>query len=111
MIYRLAEAADWTAAQAAGRFASADLAREGFIHFSERWQVQGVSERHYAGRSGLVLLAVDETKLDVPVKRENTSGGEELFPHVYGPVPLAAVADQAPLVRDSFGRVLWPEGW
>ena len=85
MIYRLAEAADWAAAQRNGFFASPDLAAEGFIHFSERHQVQGVAERYYAGKTGLVLLAVDETKLGgVPLKRENTSGGTELFPHVYG---------------------------
>lgn len=111
MIYRLAEAADWAAAQVTGRFASADLAAEGFIHFAERWQVQGVAARYYAGRAGLVLLTVDETKLEVPVKRENTSGGSELFPHVYGPVPLSAVTAHAPLVRDVAGQVIWPESW
>lgn len=111
MIYRLAEAADWSAAQRQGFFASPDLAAEGFIHFSERFQVQGVSERYYAGKPDLVLLAVDEATLTVPVKRENTSGGTELFPHVYGPVPLAAIVAHAPLVRDSSGRVIWPGGF
>ena len=112
MIYRLAEAADWAAAQRNGFFASPDLAAEGFIHFSERHQVQGVAERYYAGKTGLVLLAVDETKLGgVPLKRENTSGGTELFPHVYGRVPLAAVAGHAPFVRDATGKVIWPVGW
>jgi len=108
MIYRIAEAADWSAARQQGFFASPDLAGEGFIHFSERHQVQGVSERYYAGKPNLTLLAVDETQLAVLVKRENTSGGTELFPHVYGPVPLAAIVAHAPLVRDDTGRVLWP---
>jgi uncharacterized protein (DUF952 family) len=111
MIYRIAESTDWAAAQSSGRFASADLAAEGFIHFAERWQVQGVTERYYTGRSGLMLLAVDDTKLEVPVKRENTSGGGELFPHVYGPVPLPAVWAHAPLVLDGEGQVVWPMGW
>lgn len=111
MIYRIAEPTDWAAAQSSGRFASADLAAEGFIHFAERWQVQGVSERYYTGCSGLMLLAVDDTKLEVPVKRENTSGGGELFPHVYGPVPLAAISDLAPFVCDEKGQVVWPPGW
>ncbi|HTH49447.1 MAG TPA: DUF952 domain-containing protein [Candidatus Limnocylindria bacterium] len=111
MIYRLAEPADWAAAQQNGQFASADLKAEGFIHFSERWQVQGVSERYYAKRTGLWLLAVDEDRLTCPLRRENTTGGTELFPHVYGPVPLTAVVRHAPLARDADGVIQWPDGW
>ena len=111
MIYRLAEAADWQAALQSGFFASADLAAEDFIHAAERHQVQGVADRHYAGRAGLVLLAVDEARLHATLRRENTSGGTELFPHVYGPIPLAAVVAHAPLERDAAGTVRWPAGW
>ncbi len=111
MIYRIAELADWLNALSTGVFASQDLEREGFIHFSERPQVQGVFNRYYSEKSELVLLAVDENLLAVPVKRENTSGGTELFPHVYGPLPLAAVRGHALLAVDADGRVLWPDGW
>ena len=112
MIYRIAEAADWAAARQSGSFASPDLAAEGFIHFSERHQVQGVADRYYAGKTGLVLLAVEESKLGgPPLKRENTSGGTELFPHVYGRVPIDAVTGNAPFERDASGRVVWPAGF
>ena len=112
MIYRIAEAADWAAARQDGSFASPDLAAEGFVHFSERHQVQGVADRYYAGKTGLVLLAVDDAKLGgTPLKRENTSGGTELFPHVYGRVPIDAVALHALFERDASGRVVWPAGF
>ncbi|MFN0068450.1 MAG: DUF952 domain-containing protein [Limisphaerales bacterium] len=111
MIYRIADAADWQAALQSGFFASADLAAEGFIHCAGRHQVQGVADRHYAGRAGLTLLAIDEARLDVPLRRENTSGGTELFPHVHGPIPLAVVAAHAPLERDDAGIIRWPAGW
>lgn len=112
MIYRIAEAADWAAARQGGSFASPDLAAEGFIHFAERHQVQGVADRYYAGKTGLVLLAVEESKLGgSALKRENTSGGTELFPHVYGPVPIDAVTGHAPFERDASGRVMWPAGF
>jgi uncharacterized protein (DUF952 family) len=111
MIYRIADARDWIQAIREGQFVSADLAAEGFIHCAERDQVQGVANRHYADRTELVLLALDEDRLTVPVIRENTSGGTELFPHVYGPLPLAAVRDHALLEREAGGRVIWPAGW
>ena len=111
MIFRIAEPADWGTAQQTGHFASPDLAAEGFIHFSAPSQLQGVSERYYARRTGLWLLVVDESRLTVPVRWENTTGGTELFPHVYDPVPLEAVVAHAPLQREADGRIGWPEGW
>lgn len=111
VIYRIAELADWLNALSTGSFASQDLEREGFIHFSERPQVQGVFNRYYSEKRELILLAVDETLLPVPVKRENTGGGSELFPHVYGPVPIAAVLGHALLQTDADERILWPDGW
>jgi uncharacterized protein (DUF952 family) len=111
MIYRIATMADWLKAMSAGFFQSADLAAEGFIHLAEREQVQGVYNRYYCEQRELVLLAVDESLLAVPLRRENTSGGTELFPHAYGPLPLAAVRGHALLAVDADGRVLWPDGW
>ncbi len=112
MIYRLAEPHDWSAAQRQGFFASPDLAAEGFIHFSERHQVEGVARRYYSGRAGLILLVVDETRLGpaAPLKRENTTGGTELFPHVYGAVPLDAVVQSAPFLQNADGTIHWTEG-
>lgn len=115
MIYRIAEPADWVSAQATGAFASADLAREGFIHCASRIQVAGVVDRYYAGRTGLVLLAIEETRLgEARLVWENTSGGAELFPHVYGLIPLAAVTAAAPLTpaaQGGQGAIVWPPGW
>ncbi|MFM7100291.1 MAG: DUF952 domain-containing protein [Verrucomicrobiota bacterium] len=107
-IYRIARREDWEAALAGGVFASPDLAQEGFIHFSERHQLPGTAARHYRGRSGLCLLEVEEAQVRVPVRRENTSGGTELFPHVYGGVPRAAVVRWWPLAVDDTGRAGWP---
>lgn len=104
MIYRLAEPADWTCAVETGFFESADLAAEGFIHFSEPGQVQRTADKYYRGRAKLVLLAVDESRLTVKVVRENTTGGTELFPHVYGRVPVQAVVWNRELLPGQDGR-------
>jgi uncharacterized protein (DUF952 family) len=95
MIYRIADLADWQAAQQTGFFASADLAAEGFIHASELYQVPGTANRYYAGRRDIVLLELDENELwvaAVPVQREYAPARDDYFPHILAPVPLAAVA-------------------
>jgi uncharacterized protein (DUF952 family) len=112
MIYRIAEAADWTQARKVGYFESPDLALEGFIHFSERAQVQRTADRYYPNRSGLILIQIDESLIPGDkVRRENTTGGAELFPHVYCPIPLKAVIATALLERETDGLIRWPTGW
>jgi len=32
----------------------------------------------------------------VPVRYENLEGGNELFPHIYGPLPLEAISEALP---------------
>jgi uncharacterized protein (DUF952 family) len=91
MIYKILSVADWEAARLAGRFdGSADDRRDGFIHFSDREQVIGTAAKHFAGQSGLMLLTVEPGRLaDLRWER---SRDDALFPHLYGPLELAAVA-------------------
>ena len=107
IIFHILGEADWASAQAAGAYAPPGLAVEGFIHFSTRAQVLRSAARFYAGRDDLVLLAVDEAKVRPPVKYEPAHG--QLFPHVYGPLNLDAVATAARLERRGETFVL-PEG-
>lgn len=91
MIYRIADAEDWRLACRTGRFVSADLDREGFIHASERDQVLATAERRFRGKAGLVLLEIDDAQLAGMVIREDLTGSGRKFPHVYGPIPLHAI--------------------
>lgn len=90
MIYRIAEQADWQRAQHDGAFASADLAAEGFIHCSEQHQVARTAKKYYAGKTALILLEIDDAMLGAALVREDLSGSG-MFPHVYAPIPLAAI--------------------
>lgn len=106
MIYRLAEPGDWADALSKGEFKSADLGLEGFIHCASRSQVPGVARRYYAGRDGITIVAIDEGRLgNATLVWENTTGGVELFPHVRGPIPLAAVVAHAPLALSADGEM------
>ena len=91
LIYKILSVADWEAASQTGRFeGSADDRRDGFIHFSDRATVIGTARKYFAGQSGLMLLAVDPARLaDLRWER---SRDDALFPHLYGPLELDAVA-------------------
>jgi uncharacterized protein (DUF952 family) len=91
MIYRIAEENDWKRAQQLGEFASADLALEGFIHCSEQHQILRTAAKYYAGKKLLVLLEIDETKIINNLRREDSTGRGEKFPHIYAPIPLTAI--------------------
>lgn len=114
LIYHVALAADWAAAKGAGEYRVSTLGRtlegEGFIHCSYADQVAGTANTFYAGLAQpLVLLAVDTARLDAEVIAENTGGGIELFPHVYGPIPVPAVVAVTELTRDADGHVVVPD--
>jgi len=108
MIYKICPRDLWEEAEAAGRFdgASIDLA-DGFIHFSTAEQAVETAAKHFAGQDDLVLVAVDPTRLGDALKYEVSRGGA-LFPHLYAPLDLAAVAWVRPLPLGSDGRHLFP---
>ncbi len=92
-IYHLARVADWDAAAASGEYRVSTLDRTldevGFIHASRADQVAATAERFYRDVAGdLVVLEIDEHGLDV---REEDGGAGEVYPHVYGPIPVASV--------------------
>jgi uncharacterized protein (DUF952 family) len=102
-IYKILSAAEWRAAQAAGRFtgSAVDL-QDGFIHFSTAAQAQETARRHFAGQAGLVVLEVEADELGEALRWEPSRGGD-LFPHLYAPLDAALVrsAAQAPLGPDG----------
>jgi uncharacterized protein (DUF952 family) len=99
MIYRITDDAGWQRAQDTGFFASIDLAVEGFIHCSEKHQVTGTAGRYFKGRGDLIVLEVDDVALGETLKREDTTGRGEKFPHVYSAIPLSAITRALRLVE------------
>jgi len=109
LIYKIIPAALWRAAQMQGEFRGApvDLA-DGYIHFSTADQVRVTAARHFAGQDDLLLLAVEAGGLGNDLRYEPSRGGA-LFPHLYAPLPLAAVQWAQPLPRGSDGAHIFPD--
>ncbi|MBB3263224.1 uncharacterized protein (DUF952 family) [Azospirillum sp. OGB3] len=108
IIFHMCRAAEWDQARAAGVYhGSSQDAADGFIHFSTGAQVEESAAKHRAGQDGLVLLTVDGAALGDALRWEPSRGGQ-LFPHLYGPLPSAAVLRADPLPLGPDGRHLFP---
>jgi uncharacterized protein (DUF952 family) len=94
-IYHVADRTHWADAQADGRYrrSTRDQAFDevGYMHGANAEQLSGVLERYYQGVDDLVLLTIDADAVSAILRDENTSGGTELFPHLYEPLPVDAV--------------------
>lgn len=109
MILKILPAIDWARFQNEGvyRGSPADLA-DGYVHFSTKAQVPATLAKHYAGREGLVLLAVAADALGHALRWEPARDGD-LFPHLYGPLPLNAVRASGPIRLEGELHVCPPE--
>ncbi|MDO8605819.1 MAG: DUF952 domain-containing protein [Phaeospirillum sp.] len=109
-IYHVCRQPEWQAAVVLGRHdgSSQDVA-DGFIHFSAAHQVEASVAKHRAGQDGLVLIAADPAGLGPALVWEASRGGD-LFPHLYGPLPVAAVKWVVDLPLDAqSGRHVFPD--
>ena len=90
------------------RFAGApvDLA-DGYIHLSTADQLQATLDRHFAGQSGLWLVAVDLDAVADQLKWGESRGGA-LFPHLYGTLTLDTVLAYSPVEHEPNGALRLP---
>jgi uncharacterized protein (DUF952 family) len=103
VILHLATAPAWDEAVRDGVYKADSLASEGFIHCSTTQQVIPVANRLFRNRRDLVLLQIDTAQVDAAVRYENLEGGTELYPHIYGPLPVSAVVRATPFSPDADG--------
>ena len=99
LIYKIFRADEWAQMQAQGQTLGAPIdLQDGYVHFSTAAQARETAAKHFAGATGLVLIAADTAKMEA-LKWEVSRGGAE-FPHLYAPFEMAQVvwAKSLPLV-------------
>lgn len=95
-LVHLCPTADWRDAQESAELRPPSLGEAGFVHLSTRLQVHLPANRLFAGRDDLLALYIDPDRLVAPVRWEPgvpSDPASMLFPHLYGPLPVAAVVD------------------
>ncbi len=90
IILHIAKRKDWKQAKTAGIYRGDTLDSQGFIHCSKVNQVVRVANSLFRGQKDLVLLRIKPDKVKAEIRYES-GGGEELFPHIYGPLNKDAV--------------------
>lgn len=90
-IFHITSRAEAAEAIRLAQYVPVNFDAEGFIHCSYAQQVAPVADRFFPGRSDLVLFQIEPTALSCEVVEENLEGGTELFPHIYGKLPMSAV--------------------
>jgi len=87
---------EWDDARPAGEVRPESLSDVGYVHLSAPGQVHLPANRLFDGRTDLVVLYVDPTRLTAPLRWEpgvSTDPESMLFPHLYGALPVSAVVD------------------
>lgn len=108
-IYKICPEKLWRKAEALGRFDGAPIdVADGFIHFSTADQVRETAAKHFAGQSGLLLIAIEEGRLPPTLKYEVSRGGA-LFPHLYAPLDPSVAAWVRPLPLGPDGVHVFPD--
>ena len=106
-VFKICEKVEWESIKTDEFFEGSKMDQsDGFIHFSTSLQLKGTLEKHFKSKSQLYLLEVNTDDLDFvwEVSRRN-----ELFPHLYQPLPLGAVARVYKIFLDSKGNHIVPE--
>ena len=89
--FKILTADQWATFERDGVFTGApvDLA-DGYIHMSTADQLEETLAKHFTGQTNLTVAEVDLTALGDTVRWE-VSRGDQLFPHIYGVLPMRAV--------------------
>ena len=112
-LLHLIGAAQWRVALDAASVVDSSLVNDGFLHLSTPDQVALPAQRLFAARQDLLALVVDPARLNDEVRWEPGVPSDPTsmqFPHLYGPLPVAAVTSVLPYRPVAGGVFETPTG-
>ncbi len=107
-IYHITTSRETEQAFQTGEYRPTNFEKDTFIHCSYPHQIPVVANFLFRGCSDLVLLKIDRDRLACRVIDENLEGGAEVFPHIYGPLPMQAVIEVIPFPCKPDGTFEFP---
>jgi uncharacterized protein (DUF952 family) len=108
LIYHSALPDHWEVAVQTGEYRQSTrdvtLEQEGFIHCSHAHQLERTLNKYYGDVDKVVLLEIDVARVGSEVLDEFVPAAEQSFPHIFGPLSVAAVSRAITWLADSRGR-------
>lgn len=113
LLLHITTPAAWEKTQGQDEYTAPSLESEGFIHCSAIEQLVDTANIHFQGQSPLVVLVIDTTLVEAPIRYEEPLGSSTRnpnlrFPHVYGPIPVNAVVECVDMTLDESGNFQMP---
>lgn len=102
-IYHITDTAKWEAALNSGTYRHPSFQTEGFIHCSTAEQLQKTLAKHFKNETEVVILTIVDRRVRHNLKWDTIEGGE-IFPHIYGNIPVDAVEDQQIWLKNAKGE-------
>lgn len=96
IIIHIADSGFWERNKDNSQYLGDTLKSQGFIHCCLPEQVDDVLKNWFPGREDLTFLEIETDDLSSRLEFENLEGGEEKFPHIYGPINREAIISWYP---------------
>lgn len=108
MIYHLIAKEKWALCSKNSSYKPNSVDREGYIHCSFENQIMKVADTFYKNQKNLLILCIDEKKLSNSLKVEDLFNLNEVYPHIYGELPIESVEKVISINVDSNGEFIKP---
>lgn len=104
MILHCLKKETWERVKHECHYSSASLSAEGFIHCSPVEYFHRVAPNFKEVSEELVLLLLDEGKIEPEIRWEDPENLGRAYPHLYGPLNLSSVMAVLPYLKDVEGN-------
>ena len=106
-VYKICSKSEWLFAKKNKKFIGTkkDI-EDGFIHFSDKSQIQGTLNKYFSKQEDLILLKIETFKLDNLVWEQASDGN--IFPHLYAFLNISDVCNEYDIVLNKDGTHTLP---
>lgn len=103
MILHCMKENEWNKVKNKKSFGKKDLKKYGFIHCSKIEYFWRVAPNFKDIKEPLVLICIEENKLESEIKYEDSDNCGRYYPHIYGEINTDSVVQVLPFLRNDSG--------
>tara|TARA_B100001996_G_C18622185_1_gene578172 strand:+ start:633 stop:977 length:345 start_codon:yes stop_codon:yes gene_type:complete len=106
-IYKICTKSEWEEAKLKGKFngSKKDL-EDGYIHFSDKEQIEGTLKKFFKNQKNLILLKINALELDHLIYEQSSDGN--MFPHLYSSLKVSNICNEYDITLNKDGSHLLP---